>query len=428
MLCPQDSLLFSSLPGVNMNLQPMPLGDFQQAGHLRALLAPAGGLAIGPTPTTLLPQRQMPEYNPWGTSLGGFETQLSFEDPRQQQGAQMDGALFKAGGYQQGTVNSSRLGNLQYSSTAHGLAVATQQHGAFPGKLPVTMHNLNMGFCMVDSLSTADSYGSSQQQWDENTSSPYRGTLIGTYRAQELRDSSASSSPFGSYTGSPRGVDFRNKRNSGSANGVSSPRTPPHGSGGHRIGIDPRLVVGSPLEIAWEVLQQSPGLAALLNLQPSTAKLRNVSVQEDDEPEVPHSDSTAAAREPEVPLSTEQLIHEQGLVRSCRGLPARVRDDLIKAARLAVTRCDSSGRELPGTGLLPFFWRVQTNLKWLLQQPATLKGQLLPGQIDFITEEQRAQSFQKTVQQRVRLGELAVMLHTMLQPAEGHPVSAGSSA
>jgi hypothetical protein len=107
-----------------------------------------------------------------------------------------------------------------------------------------------------------------------------------------------------------------------------------------------------------------------------------------------------------------------------------VRDDLIRAARLAVTRTDAAtGAELPGTGLLPFFWRVQTNLKWLLRQPATLKGQLVPGQIDFITDEQRIQSFQKTVAQRGRLAELAVLLHQMLQvPADEADVMAAAAA
>jgi hypothetical protein len=217
------------------------------------------------------------------------------------------------------------------------------------------------------------------------------------------------------------------------------------------VGIDPRLVVGSPLEVAWEVLQHNPQLAGLLSLQPHTAKLHNLAVQQDEEGQEQDPDqeqeqgsgdlgdvldaaaAAAAAggcREADLPLVPEQLLREQGLVRSCRGLPARVRDDLIKAARLAVTRRDSSGSEQRGTGLLPFFWRVQSNLKWLLQQPATLKGQLLPGQIDFITEEQRGLSFQKTVQQRMRLGELAVMLQNMLLAPEepAAPSPQGDSA
>jgi hypothetical protein len=402
----QDSHLLTSLPAIN--LQAGALGiNFQPAASLTmALLAPASS-HLG----TFNPRR---EYNPWASSFDTFDTQLSFEDSRQPQQGNMD-ALFKLGGHQGA---NSRLGNLQFSSSGHGLQLPQHSAGPFANKL-------QSGLCNADSFGTTDSL-MSQQAWDDRNSSPYRGSLISSFRTQQdLRDSSASSSPFGSYSGSPRVLDFRNKRHSGSATGVSSPRTPPHGAGGHRIGIDPRLVVGSPLEIAWEVLHQNPGLAALLNLQPSTAKLNNLSVQEDDEPEVP-ADSATSAREPDAPLNPEQLTHEQGLVRSCRGLPARVRDDLIKAARLAVTRRDSSGRELPGTGLLPFFWRVQSNLKWLLQQPATLKGQLVPGQIDFITEEQRGLSFQKTVQQRVRLGELAVMLHTMLRPPP-EPSSAGTA-
>lgn len=424
--CLQESLLIASLPAAAMNLQSGPLGaDFPAASGLSvSLLGPAGSSSFG----TFTP-RQLPEYNPWTSSFESFDTQLSFDESRQQQqqphGVKMD-SLYKLGAHH---VPNSRLGNLQFSSNAHALtSLPMPQHSTFPSKL---QHSLRAGgLCSADSFGTVDSFTSQQVCWDDRTNSPYRSTLISSCRTQDPRDSSATSSPFGSYAGSPRGMDFRNKRLSGSTTGVSSPRTPPHGSGGHRIGIDPRLVVGSPLEIAWEVLHQNPGLAALLNLQPSTAKLRNLSVQEDDEPDAPN-DPAASAREPDAPLNPEQLTHEQGLVRSCRGLPARVRDDLIKAARLAVTRRDSSGRELPGTGLLPFFWRVQSNLKWLLQQPATLKGQLLPGQIDFITEEQRGLSFQKTVQQRVRLGELAVMLHTMLQPEEASaaaPAGAKSSA
>lgn len=369
-----------------------------------AVLAPANGSLGYPVPG------QLPDFSPWPSTYDSFESQLSYEDHRQQRVGKMD-PLIKLGGHQ---AANSRLGNLQYSSNGHSLALPHPSHApSTHGSLP------DPCFAAADFCSP--------QHWDDRTSSPYRGSLIGSYRAQDFRDGSASSSPFGSFSGSPRSTDFRAKRQSCSTNGVSSPRTPSSGVGGHRIGIDPRLVVGSPLEIAWEVLQSNPRLAPLLNLQPSTAKLQNLPVQEDDEVEAP-CDAAAAAREPDAPLNPEQLTHEQGLVRSCRGLPARVRDDLIKAARLAVTRHDSNGRELPGTGLLPFFWRVQSNLKWLLQQPATLKGQLLPGQIDFITEEQRGLSFQKTVQQRMRLGELAVMLHCMLQEPEDAPGTAAACA
>lgn len=71
----------------------------------------------------------------------------------------------------------------------------------------------------------------------------------------------------------------------------------------------------------------------------------------------------------------------------------------------------------------------QFNLRWLLRQPATLKGQLQPGQIDFITDEQRIHSFRKTVAQRARLGEIAVLLHGLLQvPAEEASVMAAAAA
>jgi len=358
---------------------------------------------------------RQPECTHWLNSIDALDSsKLCFEASWQHQHNKLD-ALYKVGGHQ---GPNSRLGNLQYSSK--GIGMPACQHSSFPGELPVAQNTANL--CSPEGAAAADVGGSA---WEERNNSPYRDGMIGSYRVLDHRE--GSSSPYGSFSGSPRSTDFRSKRHSTSTSGVSSPRTPTHGAGGHRIGIDPRLVVGSPLEIAWEVLQGNPGVASLLNLQPSTAKLRNQPVQEDDEPEGPSDAAAAAGREPDTPLVAEQLVHEQGLVRSCRGLPARVRDDLIKAARLAVTRRDSSGRELPGTGLLPFFWRVQANLKWLLQQPATLKGQLLPGQIDFITEEQRGLSFQKTVQQRVRLGELAVLLHQMLYVPDEPGHTGGSS-
>lgn len=451
----EESLILASLAAGSMSL-PSNTGllgsapaataaaDYQP-GLTVALLAPAGSSALG----TFTP-RQLPSYNPWASNFEGLSSQLSLEQ-QQSQGSNSSSSSLHAEplcttSNKLGPTNS-RLGNLQFSSSSNGhhaltsLPLVPPQHcgtAAFPSKFAP-------GLCSSDSFGALDGgcggFNGAGAGVNSRNNSPYRGTstFISSFRAaqqhQELRgqDSSASSSPFGSYAGSPRAaLDFRAKRASGtSTTGVSSPRTPPHGAGGHRIGIDPRLVVGSPLEIAWEVLHQNPGLAALLNLQPNSARLLNLSVQEDDEPEPPPAAecaASAAGREPGAPLNPEQLVHEQGLVRSCRGLPARVRDDLIKAARLAVTRRDSSGRELPGTGLLPFFWRVQSNLKWLLQQPATLKGQLLPGQIDFITEEQRGLSFQKTVQQRARLGELAVMLHSMLQPEGRDEAAPGGCA
>jgi hypothetical protein len=289
--------------------------------------------------------------------------------------------------------------------------------------------------------------------------------------------------------------------------GVPSPRS---GAGGigqqHRWGIDPRLVVGTPAEVAWEVLRRVPNVAPILELRREETCLRNLPVAEDLTRDADKcashkaagaagcgkrgSDggcgaggkagalhacqpgSPAAARAASegdglsgggsagdaecegegegegaaqqaasaggmgkadllAPLDPEQLVQEQGLVRACRGLPARVRDDLIRAARLAVTRTDaSSGAAVPGTGLLPFFWRVQANLCWLLRQPATLKGQLLPGQVDFVSYEQRQQSSQKTVAQRVRLAELAVLLHGLLQvpPEDAAVMAAVASA
>lgn len=452
----ESSLILASLAAGSMSLPSNAAGllghsasaaaaaDFQP-GLTVALLAPAGSSALG----TFTP-RQLPSYNPWASNFEGLSNQLSLEQQQSHSSSSTSSSLHAeplcSNSNKLGPTHS-RLGNLQFSSNGQhaltSLPLVPPQHcgtAVFPNKLPP-------GLCSADSFGPLDGSGFGGGAGSSRNNSPYHGAFIGSFRAaqqqqqEQLRaqDSSTSccSSPFGSFSGSPRAapLDFRAKRASGtSTTGVSSPRTPPHaGAGGHRIGIDPRLVVGSPLEIAWEVLHQNPGLAALLNLQPSTARLNNLAVQEDDEPEPPPPPTAAecaaaassCAREPDAPLNPEQLTHEQGLVRSCRGLPARVRDDLIKAARLAVTRRDSSGRELPGTGLLPFFWRVQTNLKWLLQQPATLKGQLLPGQIDFITEEQRGLSFQKTVQQRARLGELAVMLHTMLQPGGGPGSDAG---
>lgn len=488
--CSQQASVLASLPAaaaatnISLSATPQPLSavDFPPVGNLAMALlgSSAGGASINNAfgaaaagTLSYAQQRQLGDFGgPWsggglGSAVGG--TPSGLPDLKMHHPV-----------HQQHHMGSSRLGNnlASYNSTSNGqhAAMVMQQQGQqhmsnlgssalslgaklFPGGGGM-MHphhaahggGGNGGDACVGGMPGSDggplcatSQFAAAAAWEAEcrTGSPYRGasTLIGTYRAaqQDQLGRANSSSPFSSYSGSPRGVDFRSKRHSSSTNGVSSPRTPTHGAGGHRIGIDPRLVVGSPLEIAWEVLQNSPGLAALMSLQPSTAKLRNLPVQEDEEQQdalaaeqaaaatAAASDSptsllgalAAAGREPDAPLSTEQLLQEQGLVRSCRGLPARVRDDLIKAARLAVTRRDSSGREQPGTGLLPFFWRVQSNLKWLLQQPATLKGQLLPGQIDFITEEQRAASFQKTVQQRMRLGELAVMLHSMLRMDAG---------
>lgn len=219
----------------------------------------------------------------------------------------------------------------------------------------------------------------------------------------------------------------------------------------NKWGVDERLVCGTPWEVAWEVLRTLPAVQPVLDLERDTACLRNVYLHEAPSaaPASPGSEAGAGATtsaggssndsaspqlsildrtcELETVLEPEQLLSEEGLVRACRGLPARVRDDLIRAARLAVTRKEAGNGG--GTGLLPFFWRVHTNLKWLMQQPATIKGQLSPGEIEFITNEQRSLSLRKTVAQRTRLSQMAVLLHGMLQvPAEDAALMAAAAA
>jgi hypothetical protein len=219
----------------------------------------------------------------------------------------------------------------------------------------------------------------------------------------------------------------------------------------NKWGVDERLVCGTPWEVAWEVLRTLPAVQPVLDLERDTACLRNFYLREAPAaaPASPGSEAGTGAMmsadgssngsaspqlsildrtcELETALEPEQLLSEEGLVRACRGLPARVRDDLIRAARLAVTRKEAGNGG--GTGLLPFFWRVHTNLKWLMQQPATIKGQLSPGEIEFITNEQRSLSLRKTIAQRTRLSQMAVLLHGMLQvPAEDAALMAAAAA
>lgn len=169
-------------------------------------------------------------------------------------------------------------------------------------------------------------------------------------------------------------------------------------------GVDPRLCVGSPGDVEAEVCRRNPGLAELLRLPPHSVKLANVAVRPDTCPT-----ELLASKRPDGPISPEELTIESGLLRHCFGLPSSIGPDLVRAARQSVTRPDA-----PGSGLEPFFWVLQAKLNWLLKRPVFFKGQLLRGQIHGITDHQRAASFAQVTEQRSKLGELLLVLYSML--------------
>jgi hypothetical protein len=176
-------------------------------------------------------------------------------------------------------------------------------------------------------------------------------------------------------------------------------------------GVDPRLCVGSPADVEFEVCRRNPGLAELLALQPRSVKLGNVAVRQDTLPP-----EMLASKRPDGPITPDELTIESGLLRHCFGLPSSIGPDLVRAARHAVTR----GDEL-GSGLEPFFWVLQHKLKWLLKRPVFFKGQLLRGEIHAITDQQRVQSFAQVTEQRSKLGELLLVLFSMLKEASASP-------
>jgi hypothetical protein len=189
-----------------------------------------------------------------------------------------------------------------------------------------------------------------------------------------------------------------NRKFSGPGNSKVDPKS--------MCGVDPRLCVGSPADVEFEVCRRNPGLAELLALQPRSVKLNNVAVAQDTLPP-----EMLASKRADGPIAPDELIIESGLLRHCFGLPSSIGPDLVRAARHAVTRGDE-----PGSGLEPFFWVLQHKLNWLLKRPVFFKGQLLRGEIHAITDQQRAQSFAQVTEQRSKLGELLLVLFSMLKP------------
>jgi hypothetical protein len=174
-------------------------------------------------------------------------------------------------------------------------------------------------------------------------------------------------------------------------------------------GVDPRLCLGSPADVEAEVCRRNPGLSELLRLPPRSVKLSNVAVRPDTCPA-----ELLASKRPDGPIVPEELTIESGLLRHCFGLPSSIGPDLVRAARQSVTRGDAT----PGSGLEPFFWVLQAKLNWLLKRPVFFKGQLLRGEIHGITDHQRAASFAQVTEQRSKLGELLLVLYSMLQAAD----------
>lgn len=198
------------------------------------------------------------------------------------------------------------------------------------------------------------------------------------------------------------GNNVRGYRKMGSLNSKVDPKS--------MCGVDPRLCVGSPSDVEYEVCRRNPGLAELLRLSPRSVKLVNVPVMQDTSPP-----ELLASKRMDGPITPDELTLESGLLRHCFGLPSSIGPDLVRAARHAVSRGDE-----PGSGLEPFFWALQGKLNWLLKRPVFFKGQLLRGEIHAITDKQRAESFAQVTEQRSKLGELLLVLFSMLQPTDGN--------